>query len=495
MSPAVPAPLDHAAIRSIMIGVMLAMFLGAIDQTIVATALPTIGRSFGDLENLSWVVSAYLLTATAVTPLYGKLSDIYGRRTMMLVGMGVFVAGSLACALSASMPALILSRALQGAGAGGLLPLAQIIIGDVIAPRERGRYQAYVGIVFVSASVSGPVIGGLLTEHLHWSLIFWINLPLGLIGLVMTHNLLKRLPRYERPHKLDVLGAVLMMGAGFTLLLALSWGGTRHPWLSPPILGLLAGSALLWALFAARLATGEEPFLPLSVLANPVVRLGTAAGACCMGTMIALTIFVPLYYESVLKLTASESGLALIPLMVVSTVASVGSAKVMGRVHRYKLLPIGGLILSIAALALLSLYPGALPVAVVSAVLGLIGLGLGTVFPVTTVAVQNAVVMHELGVATGVMNFFRQLASALLVAGFGAIVLGGLGVSGGSAIQSLTSAARIGLDVADVFRWVFAAAGGVLGVGLICFVAMEERPLRAHLHVPPVTPPSAVPAE
>ena len=206
--PQLPA-LDHAAIRSIVIGIMLAMFLGALDQTIVATALPTIGRRFGEVENLSWVVTAYLLTATASTPLYGKLSDIHGRRAMMLIAIGIFAVGSVACALAPSLAALVLARALQGLGGGGLLSLSQVIIGDIVAPKERGRYQGYFGFVFAIASVGGPVLGGVLAEHLHWSLIFWINLPIGALALGMTYRALARLPRHERPHRLDVLGAGL----------------------------------------------------------------------------------------------------------------------------------------------------------------------------------------------------------------------------------------------------------------------------------------------
>ena len=197
---------------------MLAMFLGALDQTIVATALPTIGRRFSNLADLSWVVTAYLLTATAVTPLYGKLSDIHGRRAMMLIAIVVFVAGSLVCALAPSMSVLIIGRAVQGLGGGGLMALAQTIIADIVSPRERGRYQGYIGAVFATSSVGGPVLGGFLTQHLDWSLIFWINLPLGLAALGMTSNVLKRVPFHPRKHRLDVIGACLMMAAAVALL-------------------------------------------------------------------------------------------------------------------------------------------------------------------------------------------------------------------------------------------------------------------------------------
>src|SRR5262245_35338002 len=203
----------HAEIRAIVIGIMVAMFLAALNQTIVATAMPTIGRQFDDFENLSWIVTAYLLTSTAVAPLYGKLSDIYGRRAMMLTGIGIFVLGSLLCAVAPNMLVLITGRGLQGLGGGGILPIAQSILADMIAPRARGRWQAYMGSVWVSAGALGPVLGGAVSEHLHWSLIFWVNLPLGLAAALMTDRRLRGLPRHGRPHRLDLVGAALMMAA------------------------------------------------------------------------------------------------------------------------------------------------------------------------------------------------------------------------------------------------------------------------------------------
>src|SRR3954465_9269833 len=243
------APLDHAAIRAIMLGIMLAMFLSALEQTIVAPALATIGRTLGDVENLSWVVTAYLLANTVATPLFGKLSDIHGRRRMMLVAIVIFIVGSVACALAPNMPALIAARALQGIGGGGILPIAHTVIGDMVTPRERPRYQSYTSIMFMAASIIGPLLGGVFTDHLHWTLIFWINLPLGALALWMTDRALRRLPRHDRPHKLDVLGALLMMLAALPLMLAMSWGGTHYPWGSAPVLGLLAASLALWVLF------------------------------------------------------------------------------------------------------------------------------------------------------------------------------------------------------------------------------------------------------
>ena len=223
----------------------------------------------------------------------------------MLTAIVIFVVGSIGCALAPSMTALVLGRAFQGLGGGGLMALAQTIIADIVSPRERGRYQGYIGAVFAVSSVGGPVLGGFLTEHIDWSLIFWINLPLGLVALGMTSSVLRRVPFTPRKHKLDVIGALLMMSAAVALLLALSWGGRRFEWISGPIGALLLTSAVLWGLFAWRLVSTREPFLPLTVLGNPVA-LATLAGACNMGTLVGMTIMVPLYFEVVLHLSASQ---------------------------------------------------------------------------------------------------------------------------------------------------------------------------------------------
>ena len=241
--------LGKREVLTIISGLALAMFLSALNQTIVATALPTIGRAFDDFENLSWVVIAYLLTATVVAPLYGKLSDIYGRRGMMLVALGLFMAGSAASAAAPSMIMLILARGLQGIGGGGIVPLAQSIIADAVPPRERGYYQAYTGSIWILAGAGGPVLGGVIAEHLHWSLIFWLNLPLAFVAALLSHRQLKLLPVHERAHKIDLVGAALMMLAAIALLLALTWGGTRYPWLSQQIGFLTIAAAALSALF------------------------------------------------------------------------------------------------------------------------------------------------------------------------------------------------------------------------------------------------------
>src|SRR5215472_5499727 len=477
--PEKPRTLSPAEARTIFVGLTLTVFLAALNQTIVATALPTMGRYFNDFENLSWIVTSYLLTSTAVAPLYGKLSDIHGRRAIMLASISIFAAGSAACAAAPDMLSLILGRALQGIGGGGILPVAQAIMADAIAPRERGRYQAYMAIVWVTSGVGGPILGGVLAEHFHWSLIFWINLPLAIAAAMMTYTRLKRLPRHERRHKLDVQGAVLMMAAAVSLLLALTWGGTRYPWLSPPIIALLAGSGLLSLAFAWRLTHAPEPFLPLSVMAEPIMYMGTASNSFAMGASIGLVIFVPLYYELVHHLSASDSGLALVPLAL-TTPGSILSGRAMLHMRRYKWVPLVGLVVGIAGLGLLIWKP-ALALWGVIVVMSVVGIAIGTVYPVCTVSIQNAVPNHQVGVAMGAMNFFRALASALAVAVMGAILLAGIGVTvarGENAAAVVANVGGPGFDFPAVFRWVFVAAEAFLVASLVTLILMEERPLR-----------------
>jgi EmrB/QacA subfamily drug resistance transporter len=472
--------LSHGEIRTIVFGLMLAMFLAALNQTIVATALPTIGREFRDFELLPWVVTAYLLTSTAVAPLYGKLSDIHGRRAMMLASIGIFIAGSAACAVAPDMIMLILGRGLQGVGGGGILPLAQAILADAVAPRERGRYQAYMGSVWVTAGLGGPVLGGVLAEHFHWSMIFWINVPVGLVAALTAHKALARLPRHDRKHKLDLLGAGLMMASAIPLLLALTWGGTRYPWLSLPIAALVVASGVLSMLFAWRLTQASEPFLPLPVLANPVMRMGTVCTSFSQAVAIGLTIFLPLYFEVVHGFSASDAGLALIPIVVMSTPGSILSGRAMMHVEHYKRVPLICLAGSIAGLSLLVWNPAIPPIAVAAA-LSVVAFGIGTSYPVGTVSIQNAVSRYQVGAAMGGMNFFRGLTAAFVVAAMGAIVLAAFGASpghGGSGTAATAAVTGLGVNVAHVFRGVFALGVLCLIVSLIALIRMEERPLR-----------------
>jgi EmrB/QacA subfamily drug resistance transporter len=467
-SPTNGSALDHAAVRSIIIGIMLAMFLAALDQTIVATAMPTIGVDLGDVVHLPWVVTAYLLAATAVTPLYGKLSDIHGRRSTLLVSISTFILGSIACALAPSMLVLILARGLQGLGGGGLISLAQTIIADIVSPKERSRYQAYIASVFATSSVLGPVLGGVLADQLHWSLIFWINLPLGAAALWMTHHNLRLLPRHEKPHQLDVVGALLMIAATIAFLLALNWGGSHYPWLSFEIAGLVAASLVFALLFVLRLTTAREPLLPLAILKNSVVAYGTASACCVMGIFIGLSIYVPVYFEEVIGLSPSHTGAALIPLVGGVMLGATASGKLMARLVNYKRVPMVGLSVAILGLGLIAHNPGGLPLPLIEVLFGAIGIGIGTLLPVTTVSIQNAVALHHLGTATGAMNFFRSLGGAVAVAILGAIVLNGLTDAAGP--RDLAAQAT--------FRAVFTAAAIGLALGMINLLMMAQRPLR-----------------
>jgi MFS family permease len=399
---------------------------------------------------------------------------------MMLIAVVLFLAGSAACALAPTMGALIAARALQGIGGGGILPLAHTIIGDMVSPRERPRYQSYTSIMFLVASILGPLLGGVLTDYLHWTMIFWINLPLGALALLMTDRALRRLPRNDRPHKLDMLGAALMVLAAMALMLAMTWGGTRYPWTSAPILALLAGSGALWLLFSLRVATAPEPFIPLSVLREPVVRAITAAGFCSVGTIIGLSIFLPLYFELVLGFSPSGSGTALIVFLAAATVGSFIAGRLMARTAHYKRVPLVGLALGLLMLIAFAFKPGGLSLIEVCVLLSIGGTGLGVMYPVTTTIVQNAVAPHLLGTATGALNFARQLGGTIIVAAFGAVLIGGIDTGGhGLTLEMLRDGtARAGADFAGMFRFVFAAGAVFLALGLIAMLLIEERPLR-----------------
>ena len=378
------------------------------------------------------------------------------------------------------MPALIAARALQGIGGGGILPIAHTIIGDMVSPRERPRYQSYTSIMFMAASIVGPVVGGVLTDYVHWTMIFWINLPMGLLALWMTDRALKKLPRHDRPHKLDVLGALLMVGAALSLMLAMTWGGTRYGWGSAPILGLLAAAAVLWLLFALRVATRARAVHPARRAARADRGATAVAGFFSVGVIIGLAIFLPLYFELVLGFSPSGSGTALIVFLAAATVGSFFAGRLMVRLTHYKLVPIVGTALGIVMLVAFAWKPGGLSLLEVCVLLTVGGAGIGVMYPVTTTIVQNAVAPHQLGTATGALNFARQLGGAIIVAAFATIVLGGIDTGGhGLTLDMLRGGAQVaGADFALLFRWLFAAGAVFLAAGLIAVLVIEEHPLR-----------------
>jgi EmrB/QacA subfamily drug resistance transporter len=471
-----PVPLAPDEVRTIVISLMLTMFLAALDQTIVATALPTIGRQFHDVSNLSWVITAYLLASTAVAPVFGTLSDIYGRRAMIVTSLSLFVVGSILCAIAPNMPVLILARGLQGLGGGGIMPVVQTVISDVVSPRERGQYQAYFSSVWMAGGILGPVIGGVFAEHLHWSMIFWINLPLAAAALALLLPKMGKIPVYHRKRKVDWLGGVLLMASAVVFMLVLTWGGNRYVWLSPTIIAMVGASFALAAGFVWHARNAEEPFLPLPLLGGRVVPFAMGAGGCALGAIVGLTVHLPLYYEVVYHLSASEAGLALIPLAAISTCGAAIAGRTMAQAKHYKRVAIVGT--SIAAICGFAMALITLPLWELLLLMSVFALGLGTTFPVSVVSLQNAVARAQVGTVTGAMNFFRALMASFTVAAFTAILLMALGADISLAGEHRGSVSSIPVsDMITAFRYVFGAAAVLLATASICMIVMEERPL------------------
>jgi EmrB/QacA subfamily drug resistance transporter len=466
--------------RVTMIGILTAMLLAALDQSIVTPAMPTIGGDLGDPQYLPWIVTSYLLAATAVAPLYGKISDIYGRRSTVYAALGLFLLGSVAAALSPNIFFLIGARAVQGLGGGGLFALSQILIGDMLPPRERGRYAAWISGMWAVAAIAGPLLGGTLAEW-HWSLIFWLNLPLGIIAMVVISEPLKKLHVATRAHKLDYLGATLLVGATALLLLLLNWGGTAYPWTSPQIVGLAVLSLLLWIGFGIRLTRAAEPLVSLEVLSNRIVLAGCFSTFMVAAANVGLAVYLPVYAQAYLGLSPAGSGYALLGFLLGTTTGAAFSGRLTMRVERVKWLAIGGALISATALVVLGLIAGQTSILVLEIVLVAIGLGLGATFPVTTVSVQNGVDQLHLGVATGMLTFLRSLGSALGVAVLGAVALG-LGVPLGAEMGS----AQV-THVSDPFPFAVLdySMAAMMLAGAIIVALMPHKALRSTLHAAP----------
>jgi EmrB/QacA subfamily drug resistance transporter len=471
-------PLTHKDLRLFVIGAMLPVFIGAMDNTILASALPTIGRDLNDMHNLPWLITVFLLASTACMPLYGKIADIHGRRPVLCVAIVIHFAGSLICALSPSMAVLIFGRIVQGIGAAGLVSIPVVVLGDVAAPRDRGKYAGYFAVVYTSAGACGPALGGFLSDHVHWSAIFWLNIPLEIIALILVTRLLRRLPRYERPHRLDLLGAALIVVASVSFMLGLNLGG-RYGWASAPIVGLFAAAVVIAALFVWRLLTAPEPLIPLAVLKHPVVRWATIANACGWSAIVGLNIFLPIYLQIVVGLSPTDAGLALIVLMVSLNIMAGVGGQVVGRVKHYKALPMIGQVVAITSMILLALWADRLTLVSFQVLLLLIGMGFGPTPTMASVAVQNVVERHHFGIASGTMNFSRNLISTILIAILGALVLAAT-ASLGPGTGELGGALQPGsAEAVAAFRRVFFAVATCMCISFVALVMIEQRPLRA----------------
>jgi len=473
--------LTPAEVKSILSGLLLIMFLGSLDQTIVAPALPTIARDLGSFDAVSWVVTAYLLSSTAITPIVGKLSDLFGRRGIIALSVAVFLVGSILCALAPTMLTLIIARGVQGLGGGGLIALSNTVIADIVSPRERGRYQGYISGMFAVSGVAGPVTGGVFAQYLNWTLIFWINIPLGLLAIYLSDRALRRLPRRVGKPSIDYLGSLLLIVATVALLLALTWGGHRYAWVSKEIVGLIVITVVVGAVFLRHQRSTSEPLLPLALLANPVFRVTSTMAVLVMMVNISIGIYVPLYLQLQRGQSASSSGLMLILPLLGIVVGALSSGHYMRATGHYKRPPQIGLPAALLGLAVIALGVESLPLVVIGACLGLVGIGFGSAMPVMTVATQNAVAPRDIGIATAAHAFFRALGGMIGVALFGAIIVGLLVMGGdGSAPHELTDFLRPGgapAGMEDHLRLAFGAFfGGSAFVAALAIVALSRLP-------------------
>ncbi len=464
--------LTHRERMWIVAGALVPVLMGSMDGTVVATVLPTIGRALGGVNHLSWVATANLLTMSVMTPLYGKISDIIGRRKTLLWGISVFMVGSLISATAPNLPMLIVGRGSQGLGSGCLTTVAMTVLGDIAAPKDRGKYYTYFSIVYITSGALGPLWGGFAAEHLGYSAIFWANIPLGFLALWCVGALLRKLPRHERPHRLDLIGAGLLAVASSLLIFVLNSGGHDFAWDSPEILSLGALSVVVWIAFVIRLLTAPEPLIPLGVLRNKIVLCATVSNGVGWAAVVALNIYMPMFLQAVRGLSPSSSGAWMMMLMATVNGGALIGAQIASHVKHYKYPPMLTILICVAACAWLAWHARDVGPIEFQLVLLAIGLGFGPTAPVSTVALQNAVELHQLGIAGGVTSFIRSITSTGLVAAFGVIVFGGNAINRAAVFADPdTAATRVSL--------VFAIAAAAFFVSFLALALMEERPLLA----------------
>ncbi|MGH8925230.1 MAG: MDR family MFS transporter [Acidimicrobiia bacterium] len=500
ISPATPrVAMTHGQIMAVIWGLMIGLFLAALDQTIVATALPTMVGELGGLEQLSWVVTAYLLASTVTAPLYGKISDLYGRKAVFQAAIILFLAGSILCGLSQNMGQLVAWRGLQGLGAGGLFVMAMTIIGDILSPRERGRYQGYFGAVFALASVAGPLAGGWFVDNVDWRWVFYINVPIGLVALFVTGSALN-LPFVRRARPIDFAGAATLVVSVSALLLAMVWGGNEYEWNSPQIIGLLVTGAVVGLAFLWWERRAVEPILPPRLFRNRTFALTSASGFIIGLAMFGGIVFLPLFLQVVVGASATNSGLLLVPMMGGIIGSSVIGGRLITRTGRYKIFPVVGSALATLAFFLLSTMGVGTVLATASVYMFVLGVGVGMIMPVLVLAVQNSVDHSDMGVATSSNNFFRSLGGAFGTALLGAVFTGqlatrlaglGSGVGGGPLTSSPAAIAALPDSVRSQVIEVFASSIGTVFLVALPFTVLAlvlslltpELPLRETAHV------------
>ncbi|HWH10987.1 MAG TPA: MDR family MFS transporter [Solirubrobacteraceae bacterium] len=457
--------------------IVLAMLPAVLDQTILTTALPTIATDLGRLADVSWVVTAYVAGAAVATPLWGKLGDRIGRKRMLELALAIFLTASAVCGAAPDITMLIVSRAVQGTAAGGLMTLAMAAVGDIVSPRERGRYQGYIAAAFALATVVGPLVGGLLVEHAGWRWVFYVNLPLGLLALAGLHRSLPSAEIAADPRPFDRSGAVLLAGATAGLTLACVWGGDRYGWGSPEILGLIAATLLC----SGGLVVGErraaDPIVPVHLLGTRVVAVASAGLFLSTAALFAITVFVPLFLQTTTAATPTQAGLLLVPMMLGVTLSTTLSGRVTARTGRYKPFPIAGLGLMSAALVLLAIVSGDPSRTRTAIGVGVFGVGFGMVTQMLVVAVQNTVDRRELGIATATTSFFRGLGATAGAAGLGAVFATRSGLTAGeTGLRGLSAAARG--DLIGAVQAVFLVAAPLALLGLVIVARLPDVPLR-----------------
>ncbi|MFE2973167.1 MFS transporter [Streptomyces sp. NPDC059258] len=492
------ADISPRKVRMVFLGLMLTLLLAALDQMIVATALPKIVGELHGLEKMSWAVTAYLLASTIVLPLYGKLGDLFGRKGVFQFAIVVFIIGSALAGWSRTMDELIAFRALQGVGGGGLMIGVQAIIADIVPARERGRYMGLIGAVFGLASVAGPLLGGFFTDHASWRWCFYINVPFGLVTLAVIAVVLK-LPRPAVRPRLDVLGAVLLAVASTCLVLVTSWGGTEYAWGSRTILGLAAGAVVSTALFVAVEHRAAEPIIPLRLFRDSVFNVTGLIGAVVGVALFGAASYLPTYLQMVDGVSATESGLLMLPMMMGIVGGSIASGQLITRTGRYRIYPIVGGAVSVVGMALLSLLEADTSPLAYSFYQAVLGLGIGLVMSVLVLAVQNSVRPSDLGTATSANNYFRQIGGSVGAAIFGTLFAGRLSDALGVRLptgaelpdpESITPQIVHAMEPAlrdayiqayvDAMPRIFLYLVPVLVLGLILAFFLKEKPLVSH---------------
>jgi len=459
---------SHAQIVRVLTGILLCILLSAIDQTVVVPAVPAIAADLNGFGHLAWIVTAYLLTSTASTPIYGKLSDIYGRRALLLPAIVLFVIASALCALSQNLMQLILFRALQGLGGGGLMAMAQASIADVVAPRERGRYQGYMAGTWAVAAISGPILGGWITDHLSWHFIFWINLPVGAAAYVLSSRALKLLPpRRARGLRIDYLGAALLTALITTCLLVMSWGGVAYAWLSWQVLGTTALAVALLAALSVQERMAPDPLLPPRLFGNRAVICGIAIAFLTSGATLGGTFLLPLFYQLVRGSDASSSGALLVPFLLLSTAGAYAAGQSTKRFGRTKPVVFIGLAIACAGFLLLGLMPQSTASSLVALYTGGIGIGLGLCGPTSMIIVQNAAERRDIGAATGALLFLRSMGGA-----FGSTMVG--------ALLMLRPGESPDARLAGSIQTGFLLCAGMIGLAFVACASMRELPLRSN---------------